>query len=152
MGTCLAVMATPCLYSMTKHTVYLALGANIGDRRTTMLRAIDRIKELIGTVERQSVFYETEPWGFASPHRFLNACVRVSTTLSPRQLLAATQQIERVLGRMAKSADGVYHDRVIDIDILLYDDLRVDEPDLKIPHPLMTERDFVMIPLREILG
>ena len=152
MGTCLAVMATPCLYSMTKHTVYLALGANIGDRRTTMLRAIDRIKELIGTVERQSVFYETEPWGFASPHRFLNACVCVSTTLSPRQLLAATQQIERVLGRMAKSADGVYHDRVIDIDILLYDDLRVDEPDLKIPHPLMTERDFVMIPLREILG
>ncbi len=137
---------------MTKHTVYLALGANIGDRRTTMLRAIDRIKELIGTVERQSVFYETEPWGFASPHRFLNACVRVSTMLSPRQLLAATQQIERVLGRMAKSADGVYHDRVIDIDILLYDDLRVDEPDLKIPHPLMTERDFVMIPLREILG
>ncbi|MCI5875707.1 MAG: 2-amino-4-hydroxy-6-hydroxymethyldihydropteridine diphosphokinase [Prevotellaceae bacterium] len=137
---------------MTKHTVYLALGANIGDRRTTMLRAIDRIKELIGTVERQSVFYETEPWGFASPHRFLNACVRVSTTLSPRQLLAATQQIERVLGRMTKSADGVYHDRVIDIDILLYDDLRVDEPDLKIPHPLMTERDFVMIPLREILG
>lgn len=152
MGTCLAVMATPCLYSMTKHTVYLALGANIGDRRTTMLRAIDRINELIGTVERQSVFYETEPWGFASPHRFLNACVRVSTTLSPRQLLAATQQIERVLGRMAKSADGVYHDRVIDIDILLYDDLRVDEPDLKIPHPLMTERDFVMMPLREILG
>lgn len=152
MGTCLAVMATPCLYSMTKHTVYLALGANIGDRRTTMLGAIDRINELIGTVERQSVFYETEPWGFASPHRFLNACVRVSTTLSPRQLLAATQQIERVLGRMTKSADGVYHDRVIDIDILLYDDLRVDEPDLKIPHPLMTERDFVMIPLREILG
>lgn len=137
---------------MTKHTVYLALGANIGDRRTTMLGAIDRINELIGTVERQSVFYETEPWGFASPHRFLNACVRVSTTLSPRQLLAATQQIERVLGRMTKSADGVYHDRVIDIDILLYDDLRVDEPDLKIPHPLMTERDFVMIPLREILG
>ena len=137
---------------MTKHTVYLALGANIGDRRTTMLRAIDRINELIGTVERQSVFYETEPWGFASPHRFLNACVRVSTTLSPRQLRAATQQIERVLGRMGKSADGVYHDRVIDIDILLYDDLRVDEHDLKIPHPLMTERDFVMIPLREILG
>ena len=152
MGTCLAVMAMPCSYSMTKHTVYLSLGANIGDRRTTMLRAIDRINELIGTVERQSVFYETEPWGFASPHRFLNACVRVSTTLSPRQLLAATQQIERALGRTAKSAGGVYHDRIIDIDILLYDDLRVDEPDLKIPHPLMAERDFVMIPLREILG
>lgn len=136
---------------MTKHTVYLALGANIGDRRATTLRAIARINELIGTVERQSALYETEPWGFASPHRFLNACVRVSTTLTPRQLLTATQQIERALGRTAKSAGGVYHDRVIDIDILLYDDLRVDEPDLKIPHPLMTERDFVMIPLREIM-
>lgn len=137
---------------MTKHTVYLALGANIGDRRATMLRAIARINELIGTVERQSALYETEPWGFASAHRFLNACVRVATTLTPRQLLTATQQIERALGRTAKSAGGVYHDRVIDIDILLYDDLRVDEPDLKIPHPLMAERDFVMIPLREILG
>ena len=135
---------------MTKHTVYLALGANIGDRRATMLRAIARINELIGTVERQSALYETEPWGFASPHRFLNACVRVSTTLTPRQLLAATQQIERALGRTAKSAGGVYHDRVIDIDILLYDDIHVDEPDLKIPHPLMNERDFVMTPLREI--
>ncbi len=151
MATCSAVMAMPCSYSMTKHTVYLALGANIGDRRATTLRAIARINELIGTVERQSALYETEPWGFASPHRFLNACVRVSTTLTPRQLLTATQQIERALGRTAKSAGGVYHDRVIDIDILLYDDLRVDEPDLKIPHPLMTERDFVMTPLREIM-
>ena len=137
---------------MTKHTVYLALGANIGDRRATMLRAIARINELIGTVERQSALYETEPWGFASAHRFLNACVRVSTMLSPRQLLTATQQIERALGRTAKSAGGVYHDRVIDIDILLYDDIHVDEPDLKIPHPLMNERDFVMTPLCEIRG
>ncbi len=136
---------------MTKHTVYLALGANIGDRRATMLRAIARINELIGTVERQSALYETEPWGFASAHRFLNACVRVSTTLTPHQLLTATQQIERALGRTAKSAGGVYHDRVIDIDILLYDDIHVDEPDLKIPHPLMNERDFVMIPLCEIM-
>ena len=137
---------------MTKHTVYLALGANIGDRRATMLRAIARINELIGTVERQSALYETEPWGFASAHRFLNACVRVATTLTPRQLLTATQQIERALGRTAKSAGGVYHDRVIDIDILLYDDIHVDEPDLKIPHPLMNERDFVMTPLCEIRG
>ena len=136
---------------MTKHTVYLALGSNMGDRRTMMQRAIDEIGKQIGTVERQSVFYETEPWGFDSPHRFLNACVCCTTVLTPRQLLAATQDIERRLGRTHKSEDGVYHDRVIDIDILLYDDLHIDEPDLKIPHPLMHERDFVMIPLREIL-
>ena len=71
--------------------------------------------------------------------------------MPPRQVLLATQRIERDLGRTGKSVDGVYHDRVIDIDILLYDDLKVDEPGLKIPHPLMYERDFVMVPLKEIM-
>ena len=105
----------------------------------------------VGCVERESSFIETEPWGFSSPNKFLNCCVKVVTALAPRQLLEATQRIERELGRTMKSEDGVYHDRVIDIDILLYDDITVDEPDLKIPHPLMGERDFVMVPLREIL-
>ena len=72
-------------------------------------------------------------------------------SLSPRQLLVATQAIEKDLGRTVKSADGLYHDRPIDIDILLYDNMTVDEPDLKIPHPLMNEREFVKIPLREIM-
>ena len=72
------------------------------------------------------------------------------TSLTPRQVLNATQAIEREMGRKKKSTVGGYADRCIDIDILLYDDLRVDEPDLQIPHPLMSERDFVMIPLREI--
>ena len=142
------------------HTVYLSLGSNLGYRRRNLRRAIGRIEELIGTVERQSAFLETEPWGFASKNKFLNACVKVLTALTPRQLLAVTQQIEREMGRQ-KSVDGQsvrgqsehrqYHDRPIDIDILLYDDLTVDEPDLQIPHPLMHERDFVMIPLREIM-
>ena len=136
---------------MTDHCVYLALGSNMGDRHAIMSRAIDEIGRLIGVVERQSVFLETEPWGFDSPNRFLNACVRCRTTLTPREVLAATQEIERQLGRKSKSTDGQYHDRPIDIDILIYDDLHIDEPDLHIPHPLMHERDFVMKPLREIL-
>ena len=85
----------------------------------------------------------------------MNAVVRVKTTLSPRQLLETTKKIEKSLGRRKKSQTkngrAVYHDRIIDIDILLYDDITVDEPDLKIPHPLMYERDFVMIPLQEVL-
>lgn len=74
------------------------------------------------------------------------------TPLAPRQLLEATQKVEQEMGRTLKSANGEYHDRIIDIDILLYDDLHIDQPDLKIPHPLMEERDFVMVPLREIMS
>lgn len=133
------------------HTVFLSLGSNIGNRKRLLHEAIALIGSAVGRVERESSFLETEPWGFSSPNKFLNCCVKVMTPLAPRQLLEATQRIERELGRTVKSEDGVYHDRVIDIDILLYDDLTVDEPDLKIPHPLMRERDFVMVPLREIL-
>ena len=133
------------------HTVYLSLGSNLGNRKRLLREAIALISSDVGCVERESSFIETEPWGFSSPNKFLNCCVKVMTALAPRQLLGATQRIERELGRTMKSEYGVYHDRVIDIDILLYDDLTVDEPDLKIPHPLMGERDFVMVPLREIL-
>ena len=123
----------------------------MGDRRATLTRAITEIGRLIGAVERQSAFLETEPWGFNSANKFLNACVRCRTTLSPRQLLVTTQQIERLLGRTQKSTNCKYHDRTIDIDILTYDNLHIDEPDLHIPHPLMHQRDFVMIPLRQIM-
>ena len=82
---------------------------------------------------------------------FLNLCVCMATSLSPLQLLAATKQIERQMGRTQKSEQGHYADRVIDIDILLYDDAHVNESDLIIPHPHMYERDFVMLPLNEIL-
>lgn len=116
-----------------------------------MRSAIALLGERVGTVDRQSSFIETEPWGFQSANRFLNMCVRVLTCLSPEQVLAVTKQIERELGRTTKSVDGQYHDRPIDIDILMYDDLNIDLPDLKLPHPHMQERDFVMIPLREIL-
>ncbi len=137
------------------HVIYLSLGSNIGDRRRLMERAIEEIEKQIGPVVRQSAFYETEPWGFESPNLFLNAAVCVETALTPRQLLQVTQHIERELGRRkivnCKLSNRKYVDRPIDIDILLYDDLTVDEPDLKIPHPLMYQRDFVMKPLKEIM-
>ena len=136
---------------MAKHVVYLALGSNLGDRHGNLRHAVDAIEKLIGTVLRPSAFYETEPWGFVSDNVFTNAAVCVETTLTPRQLLETTQSIERCMGRKVKSTDGHYHDRIIDIDILLYDDVHMDEPDLKIPHPLMHERPFVMEPLREIM-
>lgn len=132
------------------HQVYLGLGSNIGDRRQCIADAIRLISERVGAVLRQSTLIETEPWGFQSKHKFLNGVILCETDKSPREVLALTQQIERDLGRKKKSHSSRYHDRPIDIDILLYDDLTVDEPDLRIPHPLMHERDFVMIPLNEI--
>ena len=116
-----------------------------------MHRAIALIDERVGTVQRVSSFIETEPWGFQSEHPFLNAACMVLTTLSPEQCLAETQKIERELGRTTKSKNGIYHDRPIDIDLLLYGDLKVSTPKLTLPHPRMYERDFVMIPLKEIL-
>ncbi len=130
---------------------YLSLGTNLGDKRKNIAEAIKNIGELVGDVVRQSALYETEPWGFRSDNRFVNAAVCVDTQLSPRRLLEVTQRIEMEMGRTLKSAGGEYHDRIIDIDILLYGDLHIDEPDLKIPHPLMHERDFVMTPLNEIM-
>ena len=130
--------------------VYLGLGSNLGDRKENLACAIRLIGERVGKVLRVSSFIETEPWGFESQNTFVNAVILCETTLTPRQVLRTTQKIEREMGRKKKSTDGGYADRCIDIDILLYDDLRVDEPDLQIPHPLMMKRDFVMIPLREI--
>ena len=133
-----------------KHEVYLGLGTNLGDKVQNLKDAISRISDAVGRILRQSSFIETEPWGFESSNRFLNAVVLCETEKTPREVLLLTQQIERDMGRKQKSVSVGYVDRPIDIDILLYDDLTVDESDLKIPHPLMHERDFVMIPLQEI--
>ena len=144
---------------MTNHQLFLGLGSNLGDRAENIRKAVLLIQERVGEVVRQSSLIETEPWGFESDHCFLNGVILCETTLTPRQVLKATQKIERELGRKKKTTllshlspltSHLYSDRPIDIDILLYDDLTVNEPDLKIPHPLMHERDFVMIPLREI--
>jgi len=155
---------------MDSHKVYLGLGSNLGDGRANLERAISLIDERVGPVTRRSSFLTSEPWGFQSSHLFTNAVVLCVTECSPREVLRLTQQIERDMGRTEKTVNCQqstvncqlstvnyqlstvnYHDRVIDIDILLYDDISVNEPDLKIPHPLMHQRDFVMTPLREIL-
>ena len=148
-------MVMRCSFSMTKHQVYLSLGSNLGQREENLRKAIRLIHERVGEVVRQSSFIETEPWGFESDHPFMNAAVLCLTEKTPREVLRFTQQIERDLGKSKEHAtqrgeSSKFHDRPIDIDILLYDDLTVDEPDLQIPHPLMYERDFVMIPLKEI--
>lgn len=135
---------------MINHQVYLGLGSNLGDKEWNLSEAIRLIGEKVGEVLRQSSFIETEPWGFESENRFLNAVILCQTTKTPREVLEITQQIERDMGRRQKSVSIGYADRTIDIDILLYDDLTIDEPDLKIPHPLMYQRDFVMRPLKEI--
>jgi 2-amino-4-hydroxy-6-hydroxymethyldihydropteridine diphosphokinase len=133
------------------HKVYFSLGSNLGDKEGNIREAISRIGELIGEVDRQSTLLATEPWGFESDNTFVNAAIRCTTSLSPFEILNITQNIERAMGRTLKSVDGQYHDRIIDIDILIYDDLHITTPQLTLPHPLMKERDFVMIPLKEIL-
>ena len=133
------------------HIAYLSLGSNLGDRHATMQSAILLLGKQAGTVDRVSSAIETEPWGFKSANKFLNMCVRIITPLSPEQLLATTKDIELQLGRTTKSVNGQYHDRPIDIDILTYDDIHINTPSLTLPHPHMHERDFVMIPLRELL-
>jgi len=103
----------------------------------------------VGRIVSLSAFYTSEPWGFNSGNVFSNAVVLVDTNLSPFEVLARTQMIEKNLGRTGKSVT-TYEDRLIDIDILLYDSLVIDQPTLKIPHPLMLKRNFVLIPLAEI--
>ena len=135
---------------------YLSLGANLGAREQTIQAALDRIEKKIGRVEKSSSFYYSEPWGFESEHGFCNICCVVETALEPLEMLAATQSIEKELGRAHKSVNGVYNDRTIDIDLIRAFDENGNEikmssdPLLILPHPLWQEREFVTVPLAEI--
>jgi len=129
--------------------VYLGLGTNLGDKEQNLNDAVMELSLEVGSVISLSAFYTSEPWGFNSANVFLNAVVLVETSLLPVQVLSKTQLIEKKLGRMGKSLAG-YEDRLIDIDILLYDMLIIDQPSLIIPHPLISKRNFVLIPLTEI--
>ena len=136
---------------------YLSLGSNLGNREQTLQEAVQRIGQQIGTVTRCSSFFYSEPWGFESEHPFCNLCCCVETSMAPMDVLTATQAIERELGRIQKSVNGQYSDRSIDIDIIrAFDDQQKEivsnDPLLTIPHPLYQQRDFVLIPLREIGG
>ena len=128
---------------------YIALGSNLSDRQH-QLDAARAFLGALGTVEACSPVMESEPWGFVSPHPFLNQVLLLQTPLSPTELLDATQDIERRMGRTQKSEAGCYHDRIIDIDLLFYDNLVMDTPRLVLPHPLLHERLFVLQPLAAI--
>lgn len=128
---------------------YLGLGTNLGNKQQNLNDAITALSVEVGKVMAVSSFMVSAPWGFDSENTFLNTVVLMETELTPFSLLQKTQEIERSLGRTAKSTHG-YADRLIDVDILLYDNLLIDQPTLKIPHPLIMERDFVIIPLTEI--
>lgn len=130
--------------------VYLGLGTNLGDKEKNLQNAVNEINKRVGKVTSLSAFYQTAPWGFESTNSFLNAACEVETTLLPQEVLSKTQKIEQDLGRTKKSIDGVYSDRLIDIDILLYGEMTINSTELTIPHPLMLKRDFVMKPLLEI--
>ena len=128
----------------------VSLGSNIGDKQQNIERAIALIDEKIGSVVKKSSFYTTEPVGFTSDNNFINAAIEVKTNLPIYRILKITQKIERLMGRTQKSSKGVYHDRIIDIDILIYGNKKIHSARLTVPHPRMYERDFVMQPLREI--
>lgn len=132
------------------HLVYLSLGTNLGNKEENLRTAMTLIEEQVGTITSQSALYASAPWGFDSENTFLNNAIAVETSLTPEELLSTTQRIEHTLGRTHKSVDGQYSDRLIDIDILLYDDVVMHTPSLTLPHPLMHRRLFVLEPLSEI--
>ncbi|WP_455108400.1 2-amino-4-hydroxy-6-hydroxymethyldihydropteridine diphosphokinase [Porphyromonas sp.] len=130
--------------------LYLALGSNQGDRKALLDAARAACDASLGRVTGCSDYIETAPWGFSSPHPFLNAVLELETELSPIDILERTQEIERQLGRQTKSSAAGYQDRPIDLDLLLYDDLVLETPRLTLPHPLMHLRDFVLEPLQQL--
>ena len=133
---------------MNDHILYLSLGSNLGDRGKMIELALGLITEEIGTIMQRSSLYETEPWGFTSKKKFLNLVVRVETRLSPETVMQKILGIERRCGRTRSGKK--YTSRTMDIDILFFDDLIVESDLLKIPHPKLAERKFVLVPLDEI--
>jgi 2-amino-4-hydroxy-6-hydroxymethyldihydropteridine diphosphokinase len=127
--------------------VYLLLGSNLGNRKEILGKAIELLIQKVGIIISQSEDYETKPWGITDQPDFLNLAVSIHTTLKPLEILEQTQAIENQLGRVRKEKWGA---RLIDIDIMFYGNEIIDEPNLKVPHPLMQERDFALIPLSEI--
>ena len=131
---------------MTLHRAYVGVGTNLGDRERNVEAAVGALGEL-GTIAAISRLYRTEPWGMTDQPWFLNGVVALETERAPRELLGALVAIERLLGRTQGERWGP---RVIDLDLLVYDDRAIDEPDLQVPHPRMHERAFVLVPLAEL--
>ena len=136
------------LRSIKKHTVYIALGSNIGDKSKNLSSAIEEINTLIGEVTEVSSFFENEPQGFKSDNIFVNACLICKTNLNPLATLKELKNIEKKMGR--KKNNGVYKDRIIDLDIIFFDKLIYNSDKLTIPHKEYKNRSFVLIPLKEL--
>lgn len=130
--------------------LFLSLGSNLGDKKENLMRTIEKLSSALGTPAAVSSIIETEPWGFTSANSFFNCVAAFDTPLSPTEILHITQETEREMGRTAKSVNGEYKDRIIDIDILLYGDETINTENLTIPHPLMHKRLFVLEPLAQI--
>jgi len=129
-------------------TCYIAFGSNLGDRKKTIDAALEKLRNCAGIeVSRVSSIIETDPVGGPPQGKFLNGVAEVHTDLAPRELLECLQKIESELGRVRSEKNAP---RTIDLDILLYGDEKIDEPGLKVPHPRMHEREFVMKPLKEL--
>ncbi len=131
---------------LNKHTVYLALGSNLGDREQNLKEAIASLSPQM-VVKAKSHIYETLPWGYEDQPKFLNQVLEAQTYLEPEPLLKHLKRLEIALGRKASFRNGP---RLIDIDILFYDDLVLDTPLLTIPHPRLHERGFVLLPMMDI--
>jgi len=127
-------------------TVFLGLGTNLGDREANLRAALRRLREVV-RIEAVSFVYGSEPVGYRAQPDFWNLVVRAGTQLEPLALLGAVRGIERALGRKPSFRNAP---RVIDIDLLLYDDVQIDLPELTLPHPRMLERAFVLKPLMEL--
>lgn len=138
-----------------RESVYFSLGTNLGDRQSNIFKALEKMDEAFGVHwSALSDIIETPAWGFEGP-AFLNCAVKYKIESTPLEVLKVCKSIEREMGRTATpeyAPDGsrIYRDRPIDIDILYYGRRKVDTPELKIPHPLIPERDFVKIPLAQI--
>ena len=136
--------------------IYFGIGSNLGNREANLLRAIELLHERVGECVACSSVYRSAPQGFMSENEFANIVAVCQSDYSPEEVLTITQQIEREMGRTEKSVNGVYHDRVIDIDLLqargneANEVIRRSGEMLTLPHPRMQERDFVMIPLHEV--
>ena len=128
--------------------LYLLLGGNLGDKETIFSDVKRLLKEKVGEITARSNIYETEPWGFESEDMFWNQALEISTSLSPLEVLCETQQSEAELGRIRKSDQ--YDSRMIDIDILFFDNQIIELENLTVPHPRILERKFVLMPLAEI--
>lgn len=130
--------------------IYIGLGSNMGNKKAHLRLATEKLSQVVGEPIAISSIMETEPWGFDSKEKFLNCVLLFRSNISPEEILDKAEEIERLMGRNIKSDKGEYHDRPIDIDILFYSNEVIDTPRLKIPHPLLHKRIFVLQPLNEI--